>query len=205
MPQPDRRVPGRVLIIETRETLARHYWLILKKAGRLDPHWTTNISAVKTTIYTSQPQIILAGDDLEDHCGLELCELVRQFSSVPLILITSSTDTSHHIRCLNAGADDCLTLPLEPPYMLARVLALLRRSYRYNEAANSDIAAAPAAVSAPAPAMSAAGMSAKASGIVSCTSCGYQSSRSRFEIAGTIGAPECPSCKERFREPHSIG
>ena len=201
MPIPDRRLPGRVLIIETREALARHYWLILKKAGRLDPHWTTNIPAVKTTIYTSQPQIIIAGDDLEGHCGLELCELVRQFSNVPLILITSSTDTSHHIRCLNAGADDCLTLPLEPPYMLARVLALLRRSYRYSVAAKPN---ADTDVAAPTPSIPSAATLAKTPDAVSCAACGYQSSRSRFEMAGPIGAPECPSCKERFHEPYSI-
>ena len=60
--------------------------------------------------------------------GLEVCRRVREFSSVPIVLITARNAERDIVRGLDAGADDYLTKPFGAPELLARVRAVLRRS-----------------------------------------------------------------------------
>ena len=67
--------------------------------------------------------------------GYTVCERVREFSTVPCIIVTARGQDQDKIRGLDAGADDYLTKPFSVEELLARVRAVLRRA-RF--AANPD-------------------------------------------------------------------
>lgn len=67
--------------------------------------------------------IMLPGMD-----GFACCRELRKLSTVPIIMVTALTDTTHVVAGLEAGADDYVTKPFEPKELTARIRALLRRA-----------------------------------------------------------------------------
>lgn len=59
--------------------------------------------------------------------GLTATEKIREFSNIPIILLTAKSETEDKVLGLNAGADDYITKPFEPVEVLARVRSHLRR------------------------------------------------------------------------------
>ncbi len=60
--------------------------------------------------------------------GFEVCERIRRFSAVPIIVLTALGGVEEKARAFDLGADDYLTKPFNPIELLARVRAVLRRS-----------------------------------------------------------------------------
>ncbi len=60
--------------------------------------------------------------------GFELCRRIREFSAMPVIMLTAKAEESDKIRAFKLGADDYLTKPFSAPELLARVEAVLRRA-----------------------------------------------------------------------------
>ena len=59
--------------------------------------------------------------------GLTATEKIREFSNIPIILLTAKSELEDKVRGLNAGANDYITKPFEPVEVLARVRSHLRR------------------------------------------------------------------------------
>ena len=70
--------------------------------------------------------------------GLEICRRLRQKSSIPIIMLTAASDDLDRILGLELGADDYLGKPFNPRELLARIKALLRRTYTDFEEEISD-------------------------------------------------------------------
>jgi DNA-binding response OmpR family regulator len=68
---------------------------------------------------------------LPDADGFDLCRHIRQKWRAPILMLTARTDSMDKVIGLEIGADDYLTKPFEPKELLARVRALLRRAYEY--------------------------------------------------------------------------
>jgi len=60
--------------------------------------------------------------------GTTVCRHIRNFSTVPIIVLTAKTDVEEKVKALEAGADDYVTKPFSTQELLARVRAALRRS-----------------------------------------------------------------------------
>lgn len=65
---------------------------------------------------------------LPDIDGYDVCRHIREFSNVPIIMLTARSDETEKVRGLDLGADDYLTKPFHAQEMLARVRAVLRRT-----------------------------------------------------------------------------
>ncbi len=65
--------------------------------------------------------------------GYEICRRLREFSTVPVIMLTAKARDTDILSGFNAGADDYLTKPFHAKELLARVKAVLRRSQRPEE------------------------------------------------------------------------
>ena len=65
---------------------------------------------------------------LPDIDGLSLCQHIRTFSCIPIIIISGKVTAEDNIMGLNAGADDYITKPFSTEILKARVRAALRRS-----------------------------------------------------------------------------
>ena len=85
-------------------------------------------SDVVDWVKTNQPNIILLDLMLPDVNGKDLCKEIRQFSMVPIIMVTAMIDEIDRLIGLELGADDYVCKPFSPKEVVARVKAVLRRS-----------------------------------------------------------------------------
>jgi two-component system KDP operon response regulator KdpE len=77
-----------------------------------------------------QPDAIIVDLGLPDRDGQSVIREIRQFSAVPILVLSARTMEVEKIRALDGGADDYVTKPFESGELLARVRAALRRSVR---------------------------------------------------------------------------
>ena len=73
------------------------------------------------------PDIVILDVMLPDIDGFTLCRKIREFSEVPIVMLTARGDVTDRIVGLDLGADDYLAKPFEPRELLARMQAVLRR------------------------------------------------------------------------------
>jgi two-component system KDP operon response regulator KdpE len=73
---------------------------------------------------------ILLPDDVD---GYEVCRRIREFSNVPVIMLTAKAQESDMLHGFDVGADDYLTKPFSAKELVARVKAVLRRSQHPEE------------------------------------------------------------------------
>jgi len=75
-----------------------------------------------------QPDLIVLDLMLPKLDGFEVCRRVREFSLVPVVMLTARGEQGDKLRGFEAGADDYLTKPFAPAELVARVRAVLRRT-----------------------------------------------------------------------------
>jgi len=79
-------------------------------------------------IFTSKPTDLILMDVMMPKLdGFTACQRIRQFSSVPIIILTAKGEEQERVRGLDMGADDYLVKPFSISELLARVRAVLRR------------------------------------------------------------------------------
>jgi len=78
----------------------------------------------------SSPSLIVLDVGLPDIDGFEVCRIVRTFSEVPVIFLTSRSDEIDRVVGLEIGGDDYVVKPFSPRELLARIKAILRRNHR---------------------------------------------------------------------------
>ncbi|MFA5317637.1 MAG: response regulator transcription factor [Dehalococcoidales bacterium] len=74
------------------------------------------------------PDIIILDLNLPDFSGFDVLKQIREFSAVPVIILTVRSDDEDVLKGLEAGADDYITKPFNYMTLLARVRAVLRRA-----------------------------------------------------------------------------
>ncbi len=79
---------------------------------------------------TKRPDIVILDLGLPDLDGLELIKTIREWSPVPLLVLSARTAESQRLAAFEFGADDYVIKPFSAPELLARVRALLRRHAR---------------------------------------------------------------------------
>jgi two-component system KDP operon response regulator KdpE len=77
-----------------------------------------------------RPDLLLVDLGLPDRDGTTVIREIREFSPVPILVLSARTMEAEKIWALDAGADDYVTKPFSAPELLARVRAALRRSVR---------------------------------------------------------------------------
>lgn len=74
------------------------------------------------------PSLIILDLMLPDLSGEEVCKIIRKKSRVPIIMVTAKIEEENILNGLSIGADDYITKPFSPKQLVARVIALLRRT-----------------------------------------------------------------------------
>ena len=74
------------------------------------------------------PNLVLLDIMMPDMDGYEVCRRIREFSQVPIIMVTAKGDDKEKVEGLNTGADDYVTKPFAASELAARVRAVLRRT-----------------------------------------------------------------------------
>ncbi len=96
---------------------ASGYEVIVAKDGR---------AAVELAA-SEEPDLVILDIRMPDIDGYEVCRQIRQFSGVPIIMLTALAQDTDKVKGLDLGADDYVTKPFSAEEMLARVRAVLRR------------------------------------------------------------------------------
>jgi two-component system KDP operon response regulator KdpE len=85
------------------------------------------------------PDLILLDVMMPDLDGFETLRLVREISTVPVIMLTAKGEEDDRVRGLELGADDYITKPFSPRELVSRVRAVLRRTEMPGQAAHQVI------------------------------------------------------------------
>ena len=96
-----------------------------------------NFRDITGEVTSFSPHIILLDITLPFFNGYHWCSEIRKFSRVPIIFISSAADNMNIIMAMNLGADDFVAKPFDLNVLLAKIQALLRRSYDF--AGNSSV------------------------------------------------------------------
>ena len=77
---------------------------------------------------SSEPDLVLLDVRMPGLDGYQVCQRIREFSRVPIIMLTALAEDRDKVKGLDVGADDYVTKPFSIPELLARVRAALRRA-----------------------------------------------------------------------------
>ena len=116
-----------ILIVEDEPQLAHLLEDYLEQSG----YQTAIIhdgSQVSQSIKGNEPDLVLLDIMLPGVDGMTICREIREFSKVPVIMVTARFEETDRLRGLELGADDYICKPFSPREVVARVKAVLRRS-----------------------------------------------------------------------------
>jgi two-component system response regulator BaeR len=127
----------RILIVEDERQIAEIERDYLQSHG-YETHLIERGDDVVPWLKAHDADLILLDVMLPGMDGLQVCKAVREFSQIPIMMLTARIEEIDRILGLELGADDYLCKPFSPREMVARVKALLRRSQRQPSAQNHD-------------------------------------------------------------------
>jgi len=116
-----------ILIVEDEPKLAALMRDYLEAAGYTTRCLDNGLHVVPA-VRAHEPRLILLDLMLPGRDGMQLCQDLRGFSAVPIIMITARVEEVDRLLGLELGADDYICKPFSPREVVARVKAILRRS-----------------------------------------------------------------------------
>ena len=87
--------------------------------------------AVMAEFSACAPQLVLLDISLPFYDGYHWCREIRNVSNVPVIFISSAADNMNIVMAMNMGADDFIAKPFDQSVLMAKINALLRRTYDF--------------------------------------------------------------------------
>lgn len=97
----------------------------------LQVHCTENFHNVMAEFSEFSPHIVLLDIALPFFNGYHWCSEIRKVSKVPIIFISSASDNMNMVMAMNMGADDFIAKPFDQSVLMAKLQALLRRTYDF--------------------------------------------------------------------------
>jgi two-component system KDP operon response regulator KdpE len=119
----------RVLVVDDEQAIRRFLKVTLSSQAYEVVEATSGQEALSEAA-THKPNIVILDLGLPDIDGVEVTRLLRQWTQVPIIILSVRGSESDKIAALDAGADDYLTKPFGVGELLARLRASLRRAAR---------------------------------------------------------------------------
>jgi two-component system KDP operon response regulator KdpE len=117
----------KILIVDDEERMVRFIRLNLEHDGFRTIEAFNGSQAINK-VRSSMPDLILLDVMMPDIDGFEVLRIVRETSTVPVIMLTAKGEEDDRVRGLELGADDYITKPFSPRELVSRVRAVLRRT-----------------------------------------------------------------------------
>jgi len=122
---PSRKVS--VLVVDDDVRILRMMRRILELEG-YQTFIASNGEAALSALDEQSPDLLLLDIMMPDMDGYDVCRRIREFSQLPIIMVTAKGNDEEKIEGLDAGADDYVTKPFSSTELAARVRAVLRRT-----------------------------------------------------------------------------
>jgi two-component system KDP operon response regulator KdpE len=117
----------RVLVCDDEPQILRALRVVLREAG-FDVVPATTAEEALDRAAVQPPDAAIVDLVLPDGDGIEVCRSLREWSAMPIILLSAVGDEEEKVRALEAGADDYVVKPFAPRELVARLEANLRRA-----------------------------------------------------------------------------
>ncbi len=120
----------RILIVEDDRGIAE---AVAAQAAlwELETHIVEDFRAVMAEFAAFDPQLVLLDISLPFFDGYHWCREIRRVSRVPVIFISSASDNMNVVMAVNMGGDDFIAKPFDQSVLMAKIQALLRRTYDF--------------------------------------------------------------------------
>lgn len=117
----------RILVVDDEERMVRFIRLNLEHDG-FQVFEAFNGKQAIDKIRSNLPDLVLLDVMMPDIDGFEVLEMIRESSTVPVIMLTAKGEEEDRVHGLELGADDYMTKPFSPRELVSRVRAVLRRT-----------------------------------------------------------------------------
>ncbi len=120
----------KIMIVEDDEIISASVEKYLRNWG-YDVRTIKDFEHVLREVADYNPHLVLMDISLPYFNGYYWCEEIRKVSKIPIIFVSSAADNMNIIMAVNMGADDFIAKPFELEVLLAKVQAILRRTYDF--------------------------------------------------------------------------
>jgi two-component system, OmpR family, KDP operon response regulator KdpE len=117
----------RVLVVDDERQILRALKVILREAG-YEVAEATTIEKALDTAAVRPPDAAIVDLMLPDGSGVELCRRLREWTQMPILVLSAVGEEDAKVEALEAGADDYVTKPFGTRELVARLGAALRRA-----------------------------------------------------------------------------
>lgn len=123
----------KILVIEDDAVIRAELKILLEKYG-YSAITTEDFGNAADFIAEVNPHLVLLDINLPVYDGYYICKEIRKTSKVPVIVVTSRDSDMDELMSMNLGADDFITKPYNTQILLARISAILNRTYNTDKA-----------------------------------------------------------------------
>ena len=120
----------RIMIVEDDPTIGKLLMVNLQKWG-YDAFVCDQLDDVPAAFQRTQPHLVLMDVSLPFFNGYHWCEQIRRISTAPIVFISSNTGSMDIVMAMSMGGDDFITKPFDMDVVVAKLGALLRRTYDF--------------------------------------------------------------------------
>jgi two-component system, OmpR family, KDP operon response regulator KdpE len=117
----------RVLVCDDEPHIVRALKIVLREAG-FEALPAENAAQALQVATLQRPDAAIIDLVLPDGDGVEVCRSLREWTSIPILVLSAVGEEESKVRALEAGADDYVTKPFSPRELVARLRAVLRRA-----------------------------------------------------------------------------
>ncbi len=135
---PDRKSPSLILVVDDEPRMIRFIRMNLE-LERYQVIEAPNGLEALNQVRDHLPDLVILDVMMPELDGFETLELLREISTVPVIMLTVKADEDDRVRGLELGADDYITKPFSPRELTSRVRAVLRRAALPTPVPKTDI------------------------------------------------------------------
>ena len=118
----------RILIVEDDEAIAGEVSRIIESWG-LTPRCVRDFRDVLREFTDFDPHLVLLDITLPFFNGYHWCSEIRKISAVPIIFVSSASENMNILMAVDMGGDDFIAKPFDPSVLMAKIRAVLRRTY----------------------------------------------------------------------------
>ena len=120
----------RIFIVEDDRGIAEGVQKLAEKWG-LEAKCAENLRDIMPEFTAFEPHLVLLDITLPFYDGYHWCNEIRKVSKMPVIFISSAGDNMNIVMALSCGADDFIVKPFDGSVLMAKLHAMLRRSYDF--------------------------------------------------------------------------